>query len=366
MGTRGVPEQHERGGLDAGRPRRGRAVGERAEHVLDGHRVGDAVAGRADDDRHRHDALPGQRGGQRLQARRDGAAPPPAGDHHDDRRLGHPVGQVREGGQPGPVLVADRAGAGCRASAAGPRPAGVAAPRARRQRRPGPRSRRAPATSRLQYPAHVAHRSWTSAHVLWPRQPSAFLCTQTLNATGVEHHGRMPGSRKEASAADGHRGARAGACSAGSGTWCSPPRAPTGFPGRRRCGSPRTASTGSCGCRRPARGTRSCWRSSRAGPDGVRLQPPVRRSLRPSTRGRKRRCAGARPGLAALAVYKTVARWPTGLPAFDRERLMGDARLRLYVATLLEAWVLDQDADVDRRAPVPLRHNAFRKPRQEG
>lgn len=68
---------------------------------------------------------------------------------------------------------------------------------------------------------------------------------------------------------------------------------------------------------------------------------------------------------AALAVYnrRTVA---DGLPPFDRERLMGDARLRLYVATLLEAWVLDQDADVDRRAPVPLRHNAFREPRQEG
>jgi uncharacterized protein YhbP (UPF0306 family) len=68
---------------------------------------------------------------------------------------------------------------------------------------------------------------------------------------------------------------------------------------------------------------------------------------------------------AALAVYnrRTVE---DGLPVFPRERVTGDARLRLYAATLLEAWVLDQDADVDQRAPVPLRDSRFREPPQEG
>jgi uncharacterized protein YhbP (UPF0306 family) len=41
-----------------------------------------------------------------------------------------------------------------------------------------------------------------------------------------------------------------------------------------------------------------------------------------------------------------------GLSEFTRERTTGDARLRLYVAEIDEAWVLDQDADVDQRAPV--------------
>jgi uncharacterized protein YhbP (UPF0306 family) len=30
-----------------------------------------------------------------------------------------------------------------------------------------------------------------------------------------------------------------------------------------------------------------------------------------------------------------------------------ESRLRLYVAEIIEAWVLDQDAEVDQRAPVP-------------
>jgi hypothetical protein len=42
-----------------------------------------------------------------------------------------------------------------------------------------------------------------------------------------------------------------------------------------------------------------------------------------------------------------------GLEEFGRERLTGDARLRLYVADITQAWVLDQDADVDQRAEVP-------------
>lgn len=42
-----------------------------------------------------------------------------------------------------------------------------------------------------------------------------------------------------------------------------------------------------------------------------------------------------------------------GIDAFTPYRVTGGARLRLYVADIAEAWVLDQDADVDQRAPVP-------------
>jgi hypothetical protein len=42
-----------------------------------------------------------------------------------------------------------------------------------------------------------------------------------------------------------------------------------------------------------------------------------------------------------------------GIGEFTRERVVGGSRLRLYVAEIVEAWVLDQDADVDQRAPVP-------------
>jgi hypothetical protein len=41
-----------------------------------------------------------------------------------------------------------------------------------------------------------------------------------------------------------------------------------------------------------------------------------------------------------------------GLGAVGRDRVTGGARLRLYVAEVAQAWVLDQDADVDQRAPV--------------
>jgi hypothetical protein len=43
-----------------------------------------------------------------------------------------------------------------------------------------------------------------------------------------------------------------------------------------------------------------------------------------------------------------------GLAAFSRERVTEPARLRLYVAEVTRAWVLDQDSPVDERAPVPL------------
>ena len=42
-----------------------------------------------------------------------------------------------------------------------------------------------------------------------------------------------------------------------------------------------------------------------------------------------------------------------GIGGFTRERITGAARLRLYVAEITDAWVLDQDAEVDQRAPVP-------------
>ena len=41
-----------------------------------------------------------------------------------------------------------------------------------------------------------------------------------------------------------------------------------------------------------------------------------------------------------------------GIGEVTRERITDGARLRLYVADITEAWVLDQDADVDQRAPV--------------
>jgi hypothetical protein len=41
-----------------------------------------------------------------------------------------------------------------------------------------------------------------------------------------------------------------------------------------------------------------------------------------------------------------------GIGEVTRERITGGSRLRLYVADITEAWVLDQDADVDQRAPV--------------
>jgi hypothetical protein len=42
-----------------------------------------------------------------------------------------------------------------------------------------------------------------------------------------------------------------------------------------------------------------------------------------------------------------------GIGGFTRERTTGGSRLRLYVAEIADAWVLDQDAEVDQRAPVP-------------
>jgi len=42
-----------------------------------------------------------------------------------------------------------------------------------------------------------------------------------------------------------------------------------------------------------------------------------------------------------------------GISTFSRERVSGQARLRLYVAEFTDMWVLDPDADVDQRASVP-------------
>ena len=41
-----------------------------------------------------------------------------------------------------------------------------------------------------------------------------------------------------------------------------------------------------------------------------------------------------------------------GIDEVTRERVTGESRLRVYVAEITEAWVLDQDADVDQRVPV--------------
>lgn len=50
-----------------------------------------------------------------------------------------------------------------------------------------------------------------------------------------------------------------------------------------------------------------------------------------------------------------------GIGTFARERVSGPARLRLYVATFTEMWVLDQDADVDQRVAVPRPVDARRR-----
>jgi len=52
-----------------------------------------------------------------------------------------------------------------------------------------------------------------------------------------------------------------------------------------------------------------------------------------------------------LAAYNAIAR-RHGLDGFTRERTTGAARLRLYVADVTDAWVLDQDAEHDQRAAV--------------
>jgi hypothetical protein len=41
-----------------------------------------------------------------------------------------------------------------------------------------------------------------------------------------------------------------------------------------------------------------------------------------------------------------------GIGEFTRSRISGESRLRLYVADVTEAWVLDQDTSVDQRARV--------------
>ena len=52
-----------------------------------------------------------------------------------------------------------------------------------------------------------------------------------------------------------------------------------------------------------------------------------------------------------LEVYNAESK-AQGLDGFTRERLNGEARLRLYVAEITEAWVLDQDAQHDQRTAV--------------
>ena len=56
---------------------------------------------------------------------------------------------------------------------------------------------------------------------------------------------------------------------------------------------------------------------------------------------------------AALATYNRRSQ-EQGLDVFDCVDVTEPARLRLYVAEISEAWVLDQDSPVDQRAPVPL------------
>lgn len=54
------------------------------------------------------------------------------------------------------------------------------------------------------------------------------------------------------------------------------------------------------------------------------------------------------PALEVLAARSRAH----GLEAFTRQRVTGDAALRVYVAVLVGTWVLDQDSPVDRRVRV--------------
>jgi hypothetical protein len=65
---------------------------------------------------------------------------------------------------------------------------------------------------------------------------------------------------------------------------------------------------------------------------------------------RARRCPDERldEGLEILN-RRSVAQ---GIGEFTRAQISGESRLRLYVAEVTDAWVLDPDAAVDQRAPV--------------
>jgi uncharacterized protein YhbP (UPF0306 family) len=65
---------------------------------------------------------------------------------------------------------------------------------------------------------------------------------------------------------------------------------------------------------------------------------------------RARRCPDERldEGLEILN-RRSVAQ---GIGEFTRAHISGETRLRLYVAEVTDAWVLDPDAAVDQRAPV--------------
>jgi uncharacterized protein YhbP (UPF0306 family) len=65
---------------------------------------------------------------------------------------------------------------------------------------------------------------------------------------------------------------------------------------------------------------------------------------------RARQCPDAQLDAGLGVLNRRLLAQGTG--EFTRERVTGDARLRLYIAEITEAWVLDQDADVDQRAPV--------------
>lgn len=68
---------------------------------------------------------------------------------------------------------------------------------------------------------------------------------------------------------------------------------------------------------------------------------------------RVRACQVPRAHLAAGLAVLNRRLLTQGVAEVTPERVTGEARLRRYVARITEAWVLDQDAEVDQRAPVP-------------
>ncbi len=66
---------------------------------------------------------------------------------------------------------------------------------------------------------------------------------------------------------------------------------------------------------------------------------------------RARQCPEAQLEEGLESVNRRAA--AQGIREFMREHVTGGSRLRLYVADITQAWVLDQDAPVDQRVEVP-------------
>ena len=79
--------------------------------------------------------------------------------------------------------------------------------------------------------------------------------------------------------------------------------------------------------------------------DGAAFYATARAARVPRPAGR-RRTRDLRRAFAGPEPDQSFGSW-------ERARVTGEARLRLYVADVVDAWVLDQDSPVDERIVVP-------------